>query len=70
MQVMNALSPDKIKKLFEESLIDMFNNKKKVVYSAVIEAMEDFDLSRTIKERRKSKFIDEKKIIKVLNGSK
>ncbi len=67
---MNALSPDKIKKLFEESLIDMFNNKKKVVYSAVIEAMEDFGLSRAIKEGRKSKFVDEKKIIKVLNGSK
>ncbi|MEW5842993.1 MAG: hypothetical protein AB1775_06995 [Bacteroidota bacterium] len=67
---MNALSPDKIKKLFEESLIDMFNNKKKVVYSAVIEAVEDFSFSRTIKERRKNKFVDEKKIIKVLNGSK
>ncbi len=59
---METLSPNKIKKLFEETLIDMFNNRKKEVYSTVIEAMEDFGLSRAIKEGRKNKFVDEKNL--------
>lgn len=67
---METLSPNKIKKLFEESLIDMFKNKKKEVYSTVIEAMEDFGLGRAIKEGRKYNFVDEKKIIKVLKETK
>ncbi len=61
---MKTLSPNKIKKLFEESLVDLFNNRKKEVYSTVIEAMEDFGLSRAIKEGRKNKFIDEKIVLK------
>ena len=67
---METLSPNKIKKLFEETLIDMLNNRKKEVYSVMLEAMEDFGLSRAIKEGRKNKFVDAKKILKVLNESK
>lgn len=67
---MKTLTPNKIKKLFEESLVDLFNNRKKEVYSIVIEAMEDFGLSRAIKEGRKNKFVDEKTIFKALNESK
>lgn len=59
---MKALPPNKIKKLFEESLVDMFKNRKKEVYSTMIEAMEDFGLSRAIKEGRKNKFVDEKNL--------
>ncbi len=64
---METLSPNKIKKLFEETLVDMLNNRKKEVYFVMLEAMEDFGLSRAIKEGRKNKFINEKKILKVLN---
>ena len=67
---METLSPNKIKKMFEETLVDFLNNRKKEVYSAMLEAMEDFGLSRAIKEGRKNKFVDEKKILKVLNESK
>lgn len=70
MRLMETLSPNKIKKLFEETLIDMLNNRKKEVYSVMLEAMEDFSLSRAIKEGRKNKFVDEKKILKALSGSK
>jgi hypothetical protein len=67
---METLSPNKIKKLFEETLIDLLNNRKKEVYSVMIEAMEDFGLSRAIKEGRKNKYVDEKKILRVLSGSR
>lgn len=67
---METLSPNKIKKMFEETLVDFLNSRKKEVYSVMLEAMEDFGLSRAIKEGRKNKFVDEKKILKVLNGSK
>lgn len=60
---MKALTPNKIKELFEESLVDLFNNRKKEVYSVMLEAMEDFGLSRAIKEGRKNKFVDEKRIL-------
>lgn len=66
---MKTLPPDK-KNCFEETLVDMFNNRKKKVYSVLLDAMEDFGLSRAIKEWRKNKFVEEKKILKALNGSK
>lgn len=61
---MKTLSPNKIKKLFEDTLIDMLNNRKKEVYSVMLEAMEDFSLSRAIKERHKNKFVDKKIVLK------
>ncbi len=67
---METISPGKIKKLFGESLIELLNDRKKEVYSVMIEAMEDYRLSRAIKVGRKNKFVDEKKILKALNGSK
>lgn len=36
----------------------------------MLDAMEDYGLSRAIKEGRKNKFVDEKKILKALTGSK
>ncbi len=67
---MKPLPPSKTKKMLEETLVDMLNNRKKEVYSVILEAMEDFGLSRAIKEGRKNKFVNEKKILKALTGPK
>lgn len=61
---MKTLPPIKIKKLLEETLVDLLNNRKKEVYSVMVAAMEDVSLSRAIREGRKNKFIDEKKVLK------
>jgi hypothetical protein len=70
MKQMKAPTQKKIKKMFEETLVDMFNNRKKEVYSVVMDAMEDYGISHAIKEGRKNKFVEEKVILEKLNETK
>lgn len=63
---MKAPTQKSIKKMFEETLVDMFNNRRKEVYSVLLDAMEDYGLSHAIKEGRKNKYVEEKRIYKAL----
>lgn len=63
---MKSLPPKMLKKMLEEVLVDMLNNRKKDVYNVILDAMEDYGLSHAIKEGRKNKFVDETKILKAL----
>lgn len=67
---MKSLPPSALKKILEEILIDMLNNRKKEVYHVILDAMEDYGLSRAIKEGRKNKFVSEIKILSNYSSEK
>jgi len=48
------MDEDKIREVFKEVLVEMFEKKKNVFHDIVIEAMEEVALSHAIKEGERS----------------
>lgn len=67
---MNGTQKKEIKKMVEETLTDMFKNRSKEIFSTFLEAMEDYGLSRAIREGRKNNIVKEKRIFNVLIRSR
>jgi hypothetical protein len=57
----------KMKQLFEKALVDVLENKRDYFYDVIMNVMEDIALARAIEEGKKSKTIDKKEIMKLLN---
>jgi len=63
-----TVSDDKMKILLREVIIEMIQEKKEVFYDIVVEAIEEVGLANAITEGRKDNFVEEDKILSLLEG--
>ncbi len=66
MQV--TLSDEKTKELLTEIFAEMIKQKRDFFYEIILEAMEDAALAKAIAQERKDDFVDENKILEILEG--
>ena len=63
-----TVTDDKLKQVLKEIMVDLIQDKKNIMSEIVSDALEDVGLARAIKQGRKNKFVDESKILEVLES--
>ncbi|BBO17411.1 conserved hypothetical protein [Candidatus Brocadia pituitae] len=63
-----TINENKMKELLKDALIEMMKDKREFFYEIVKEAIEDVGLANAIKEGRKNIFVDEQRIMDILEG--
>jgi len=63
-----TVNEDKLKELIKDALIEMMSEKKELFQEILLEAIEEAGLINAIKEGRKNKFVEEERIMKLLEG--
>ena len=63
-----TISDDKMKILLREIITEMIQEKKEVFYDIIVEAIEEVGLANAITEGRKDDFVEEDKILSLLEG--
>jgi len=63
-----SINESKMKELLKEALIEMMKDKKEIFYEIVKEAIEDVGMANAIKEGRQNKFVEEQRIIEIIEG--
>ena len=63
-----TISNEKTKELLTEVLVEMIQQKREVFYEIILEALEDVGLANAIAEGRRDEFVDEDKIMSILEG--
>jgi len=64
-----TVSSDELKRLMRETFIDVLSERKDLIETAVIEAIEDIGLGIAMEEGRTGEYIDEKEFIRKLEGT-
>lgn len=59
---------DKLKSLIKDSLIEMLHEDRAEMSKLVTEAIEEVGLGKAIEKGRKNKFVEEDKIIQLIEG--
>jgi len=62
------IDEDKLREVFRDVLVEMFEKKKNVFHDIVIEAMEDVALSRAIQQGEGSGTASRKEVFDMLEG--
>ncbi len=60
------LSDDKLKSLFKEAFLEILMEKREFFREIFEEVLEDIALGKAIEQGRQNKFVDEEKIIDIL----
>ena len=63
-----TMNDKEIKELIRETFIEMIRENREGLYELVLDALEEVGLANAIKEGRKDKFVDEDRILKLLEG--
>jgi len=63
-----TVNEDKMKELLTDIMINMIQQRKDIFYEMIVEAIEDVGLVNAIREGRKNKFVEEKRIMDILEG--
>ncbi|MBN2384739.1 hypothetical protein JXQ70_17830 [bacterium] len=61
-----ALDDEKTREMFKELMIELILERKDLFHEIIVEAIEDIALGKAIAEGRKNEFVDEEKIMKIL----
>ena len=61
-----ALDDTKTKELLKEIVIELVKDKRELFYEIIMEALEEIALANAIKEGRQNDFVDENKILVLL----
>ena len=64
------IDEDKLKGLTKEALVEVFEDRKEMIYAMVSEVIEDIALARAIKEGESTESIDKQEIISILTGQR
>ncbi len=59
---------DKIREVFKDVLVEMFEKKKNIFHDIVIEAMEEVALSHAIKEGEESGHVSKQEVFDILEN--
>jgi hypothetical protein len=62
------IDESKLRQVFKDVLVEMFEKKRNVFHDIVIEAMEDIALSRAIQEGEGSGTASKKEVFDILEG--
>ncbi len=62
------LDDPRTKELITEVLIEMIQQKRKIFYDLILEAIEEVGLANAIHESRQDDFVEEKVIFNILEG--
>ena len=63
-----TVNEDKMKELLTDIMINMIQQRRDIFYDMIVEAIEDVGLANAIREGRKNKFVDEQRIMDLLEG--
>lgn len=63
-----TIDDKKMRDLMKEVIIEMMKENREGFCNLLIEAMEEVGLAKAIKEGRKNKFVNEDKILNLLEG--
>lgn len=62
------LNEEKIRNIVKQGIIEVFNEKKEILYNVFYDVLEDISLCNAIKEGEKTRKVSRKKIFKILNA--
>ena len=63
-----SILDENIKPLIEEVLVAMIREKRELFYDIILEAIEDVSLANAIQEGREDQFVEEDRILSILEG--
>ena len=63
-----TMSRNELKKLMQETFIDVLTDRKDLIEEAVIEAIEDIGLGLAMEEGRTGEYVDSDKFMRKLDG--
>lgn len=63
-----TVSDDKLKQVLKEIMVELIQDKKDVMSKIISDALEDVGLAQAIKQGRKNKFVDESRILEILES--
>ncbi len=63
-----VISDEKTKELLTEVITEMIKQKREIFYEIISEALEEIGLANAIAEGRKNEFVNEDRILNVLEG--
>ena len=61
-------SDDKLKQVLTEIMVEMIQDKKEIMSQIMSDALEDIGLAQAIKQGRKNRFVDENRILEILES--
>ena len=64
-----SLNEGQIKDLFNEAIIEVFQERRDVIYDVLAEVIEDFALVKAIQESESSKSVTRKEVFQTLEGA-
>ena len=63
-----TVSDDKLKQVLKEIMVEMIQDKRNVMSEIIADALEDIGLAQAIKQGRKNRFVDESRIVGILES--
>jgi len=63
-----TVSDDRLKRVLKEIMVELIQDKKDVMSQIISDALEDVGLTQAIKQGRKNKFVDESRILDILES--
>ncbi|MFC1851713.1 hypothetical protein ACFL27_16100 [candidate division CSSED10-310 bacterium] len=61
-----TINDEKSRKMFKELMIELIIERKDLFHEIIVEAMEDIAMGKAIAEGRKNEFVNEEKIMELL----